>query len=69
MSVQRLPAGGTHDDAAGDTAAAITRRIAEAWRRDDDENMAWRELELRIRAARLMQDETQPRWWQWQRTG
>lgn len=64
MSIHALPA-----ERIDDSAAALTHRIAEASRRDDPEDMAWRELELRVRAARLMQDETQPRRWHWQRPG
>ncbi|UEX76215.1 hypothetical protein [Sediminicurvatus halobius] len=39
--------------------------ISRAWRAQDDEEMAWAELEDRVNAARLLQDETQPRqpWW------
>jgi len=66
MKLHSLPSGRDDRDATGESTAVITECIAEAWRRDEHEDMAWRELELRVRAARLMQDETQPRWWQLQ---
>lgn len=35
--------------------------ISRAWRAQDEAEMAWAELEDRVNAARLLQDETQPR--------